>query len=250
MKKHVGARAEPLQGLLGNRAHAGLRGRDRARGAHLPLRAVQHPVGLDEADAAGRRLPVRVQVRLRLQQALAAVQPAAVRGPDRRRSCRSAATSRCSSCRPTIAPTTSSASSACPATSCRSTDGVLYVNGEPASRVRLEDFYDDDGTEQRRAGALPRDAAAAARSYTVLDMMAHGSLDDTRVYEVPAGPRLRDGRQSRQLARQPGRQRRLHPDREPDRAGRDHLLLDQRPAPGCGRSGTGPPRSASAGCSG
>ncbi len=24
-------------------------------------------------------------------------------------------------------------------------------------------------------------------SYTVLDIMAHGSLDDTRVYEVPAG---------------------------------------------------------------
>ncbi|MDX1541098.1 MAG: signal peptidase I, partial [Geminicoccaceae bacterium] len=28
--------------------------------------------------------------------------------------------------------------------------GVLYVNGEPAERKRLEDFYDDDGTSTGR----------------------------------------------------------------------------------------------------
>ena len=37
--------------------------------AHLRHRAVQHPVGLDDPDAAGRRLPVRLQILLRLQQA-------------------------------------------------------------------------------------------------------------------------------------------------------------------------------------
>ena len=64
-------------------------------------------------------------------------------------------------------------------------DGALYINGEPASRVRLEDFYDDDGTSN---GALVRyREPAGGPSYTVLDLMAHGSLDNTSVYEVPAG---------------------------------------------------------------
>jgi signal peptidase I len=65
-------------------------------------------------------------------------------------------------------------------------DGALYINGEPASRVRLEDFYDDDGTSN---GALVRyrETLPAGASYTVLDLMAHGSLDNTSVYEVPPG---------------------------------------------------------------
>jgi signal peptidase I len=66
-------------------------------------------------------------------------------------------------------------------------EGVLYVNGEPATRVRLEDFYDDDGSSNgatiRYRETLPQDG----HSYTVLDIMAHGSLDNTRVYEVPEG---------------------------------------------------------------
>ena len=32
----------------------------------VPVPAVQHPVGLDEADAADRRLSVRLEIRLRL----------------------------------------------------------------------------------------------------------------------------------------------------------------------------------------
>ena len=54
-------------------------------------RALQHPVGLDEADAADRRLPLRLEVLLRLQQALLSlVLPAlrrahAVRGARARR---------------------------------------------------------------------------------------------------------------------------------------------------------------------
>ena len=65
-------------------------------------------------------------------------------------------------------------------------DGLLYLNGEPASRVRLEDFYDDDGTSN---GPLVRyrETLRGGPTYTVLDIMSHGSLDNTRVYEVPAG---------------------------------------------------------------
>jgi hypothetical protein len=53
--------------LAGNPQDAGLCARHRAGGANLSLSAVQHPVWIDEADAAGRRLPVRGQVCLWLQ---------------------------------------------------------------------------------------------------------------------------------------------------------------------------------------
>jgi signal peptidase I len=65
-------------------------------------------------------------------------------------------------------------------------DDILYVNGEPATRVRLEDFYDDDGT-----GSSPvvryRETLPGGPSYTVLDIMTHGQLDNTKVYTVPEG---------------------------------------------------------------
>ena len=66
------------------------------------------------------------------------------------------------------------------------TDGTLYVNGEPAERVRLENFFDDDGSSN---GALTRyrETLPGGPSYTVLDLVAHGSLDNTDVYRVPAG---------------------------------------------------------------
>jgi signal peptidase I len=66
------------------------------------------------------------------------------------------------------------------------TDGVLYVNGESASRVRLEDFYDDDGSSNG-ATIRYRETLPQGHSYTVLDIMARGLLDNTRVYEVPPG---------------------------------------------------------------
>jgi signal peptidase I len=65
-------------------------------------------------------------------------------------------------------------------------DGVLYVKGEPACRVRLEDFYDDDGSSTGPTIRY-RETLPSGHSYTVLDIMAHGSLDNTRVYEVPPG---------------------------------------------------------------
>jgi len=65
-------------------------------------------------------------------------------------------------------------------------DGVLHVNGEAAARVRIEDFSDDDGTSN---GAIPRyrETLPNGRSFDVLDLMVHGSLDNTKVYVVPEG---------------------------------------------------------------
>ena len=65
-------------------------------------------------------------------------------------------------------------------------EGTLYINGVAAELVRLEDFYDDDGTSN---GALHRyrETLPGGRSHTVLDLVARGSLDNTRVYEVPEG---------------------------------------------------------------
>jgi signal peptidase I len=64
--------------------------------------------------------------------------------------------------------------------------GILHINGEPVQRTHIANFYDDDGTSN---GALPQyeERLPNGKTYDVLDLMAHGSLDDTRVYEVPEG---------------------------------------------------------------
>jgi signal peptidase I len=65
-------------------------------------------------------------------------------------------------------------------------EGILYVNGEPAERVRVENFRDDDGTSNGEL-ARYRETLPDGKSYTVLDIVARGSLDNTQVYEVPEG---------------------------------------------------------------
>ena len=82
----------------------------RGRHPHVPVSAVQHPVRLDDGDAADRRLSVRLEIHLRLQPLLVPVLAAAVHGDrDPRHGARSAATWWCSACRATTPPTTSSA---------------------------------------------------------------------------------------------------------------------------------------------
>ncbi len=63
------------RGLVGDRQGHRRGAADRARRAHASLPAVQHPLGLAGADAARRRLPVRVEIRLRLFAFLAAGLP-------------------------------------------------------------------------------------------------------------------------------------------------------------------------------
>jgi signal peptidase I len=117
-------------------------------------------------------------------------------------------------------------------------DGILY-NDEPATRVR-DNFRDDDGTSN---GELTRyrETLPGGRSYTVLDIVAHGSLT-TPTSTVPDGYVLPGGNAQFLTAAQ----RRFIPI-ENLTVGRDHLLRPMA-TPGCGRSG-GRSRSASGGCS-
>ena len=99
--------------------------------------------------------------------------------------CPSAATSRCSSCPPTTGPTTSSGSSACPATGCRC--ATAFSTSTASRPARARGGLPRRRRHQQRRAARYRETLPDGRSYTVLDIMAHGSLDNTGVYEVPEG---------------------------------------------------------------
>jgi signal peptidase I len=71
-------------------------------------------------------------------------------------------------------------------------EGILYINDQEATRVPIEDFYEDDGSSSR---AFPRyretlpdlDNDGESPSYTVLDIEPAGQHDNTKVFEVPEG---------------------------------------------------------------
>jgi signal peptidase I len=63
---------------------------------------------------------------------------------------------------------------------------ILYVNGQPAERVQIEDFI-DDGLYSPDPKDRYRETLPSGGSYYVLDDTTHGQLDNTRVYEVPEG---------------------------------------------------------------
>ena len=233
-----------------------LRGADRLGRPHGRLRAVQHPVGVDGADLAGRRLSVRVEILLRLQPLFAAVRIAAVLRADscRSRTCRSAATSRSSSCRPTIRPITSSASSGCPATASRCGTATSTSTISWCRASRSSDYLYEEG--ERRSSccsAICRDPAerpGEPPEHRIIKVGNNGPLDNTPVYDGAGRPLFRDGRQPRQFAGQPGAVGgRLRPGGEPGRQGAVHLLLDRRFGAAGGKSGNGRSRSATAGCS-
>ncbi len=60
-------------------------------------------------------------------------------------------------------------------------DGVLQINGEPVKMERLDAGSDEDGDFVRYRETLPNGV-----EHIILDR-GHVGLDDTRVYEVPAG---------------------------------------------------------------
>ncbi len=142
----------------------------------VPVRAVPHPLRLDDADAARRRLHLRQQVHLRPA-------PAGRQHRDRRRSAsRSAATSSCSACRPTRRPTTSSGWSACRATtswcatsaststaSCRpvTLDGILRAVRQHAARA-------DRHRDARHRASTARSTSTSGRRYDFDDVVPAG----------------------------------------------------------------------------
>ena len=102
--------------------------------------------------------------------------------------------------------------------------GVLYINGKEVPKRRVGDFVtrEDDGAPRR----IPRyeETLPNGVKYTVLDGEPNGPFDSVGPYRVPR-PLFHDGRQPRQLDRQPcAVGRRLRAVRELHQPRRDHLL--------------------------
>jgi signal peptidase I len=63
-------------------------------------------------------------------------------------------------------------------------NGLLYINGTPVKRERITDFIDDeDGARVKRW----RETLPNGVSYETLDLQDNGFLDNTEVFNVPAG---------------------------------------------------------------
>ena len=110
--------------------------------------------------------------------------------------------------------------------------GVLYINGQAVPKVRKGDFVspEEDRPIPRFEETLPNGV-----KYFVLDSVARRPVRQHRRLRGARRPLLHDGRQPRQLDRQPravaALRRRLRAVREPGRPRRDHLLLGRRRRP-------------------
>ena len=206
--------------------HAPHPGDDRA---HLLLSALQHPFGLDEVDAAGRRLPVRVQAVLRLQPLLLPVghhplQAAASSPPSP-----SAATWSVFKLPRDNSTDFIKRVIGLPGDEIAMRGGVLYINGQAVPKVRKGDFI---SPEERPADPALRGDAAQRRQVPRARRRAQRPVRQRRTVQGAAWPLLHDGRQPRQLHRQPravaALRRRLRALREPGGTRRDHLLLGRR----------------------
>ena len=65
------------------------------------------------------------------------------------------------------------------------TGGILHLNGEPVRREVLAPFVDADMAGRNIARFL--ETLPNGKSYEVLDLVANGPFDETRVFEVPPG---------------------------------------------------------------
>lgn len=65
-------------------------------------------------------------------------------------------------------------------------DGIVFINDEPVKRERIDDYIEDTGFGIQR---VPRykETLPNGVSYDTLDLTPRGTLDNTRVYEVPEG---------------------------------------------------------------
>ncbi|WP_417684296.1 signal peptidase I [Roseibium sp.] len=65
-------------------------------------------------------------------------------------------------------------------------DGVVYINDVAVPRERIDDYIEDTGFGIQRV-ARYRETLPNGVTYDTLDLTARGTLDNTRVYEVPEG---------------------------------------------------------------
>jgi signal peptidase I len=63
--------------------------------------------------------------------------------------------------------------------------GLLHINGQPVKRERIEDFIDTDEFGRTIRVRRWRETLPEGRSYSTLDLVDNGPLDDTPVYQVP-----------------------------------------------------------------
>jgi len=67
-------------------------------------------------------------------------------------------------------------------------DGVLHINDVPVKRERISDWIDTEEGGRRTVVKRWQETLPNGVSYTTLDMYdGHSFLDNTQVYEVPAG---------------------------------------------------------------
>jgi signal peptidase I len=65
-------------------------------------------------------------------------------------------------------------------------DGLLYINGAPVKRERVEDFIDDENGGSERVRRW-RETLSNRVTYQTLDLQDNGFLDNTQEYLVPPG---------------------------------------------------------------
>lgn len=64
--------------------------------------------------------------------------------------------------------------------------GLLHINGQPVKRERVGDYVDEESGRTVRVRRW-RETLPNGVSYETLDLQDNGFLDNTQVYEVPAG---------------------------------------------------------------
>ena len=107
--------------------------------------------------------------------------------------------------------------------------GVLNINGKPVPKVKIDDFVTTDASGRERHMARYKETLAERRELSRARSRRGRLRRQHRGLQGAGRALLHDGRQSRQLDRQPLPVRgRLRAVRESGRQGADHLLLDQR----------------------